>query len=163
MYLPFNLQAYQPQTHKVHQLTNSQTQELINSKPHQLANSKPHQLINPSTHKLKTPLTYQLKSSSTHQPTKLKSVAFILQQRSIFHSILAKIQVKKQAKSHYLQFLMPVVLSLFRLRTCIQLHFTFLVWPKARNLSRPKTHFQTPKNHFLTTILPFLAMCFIVL
>lgn len=76
---------------QVHQLTNSQTQELINSKPHQLANSKPHQFINPSTHKLKTPLTYQLKNSLIHQPTKLKSFTFILQQRSIFHSVLAKI------------------------------------------------------------------------
>ena len=84
---------------QVHQLTNSQTQELINSKPHQLANSKPHQFINPSTHKLKPPLTYQLKNSLIHQPTKLKSFTFILQQRSIFHSVLAKYRLKSSQKA----------------------------------------------------------------
>ena len=140
---------------QVHQLASSTTHQLTNSTTHQLTNSKPHQFINPSTHKLKTPLTYQLKNSLIHQPTKLKSFTFILQQRSIFHSILAKIQVKKQAKSHYFQPFMSFALSIFRLRTCILHHFTFLVWPKARNLSRPKTHFLTQKTNFLTTILPF--------
>ena len=163
MYLPFNLQAYQPQMHKfinsqthklkapidlqTHQLTNSptpnsSTHQLTNSTAHQLTNSKPHQLTNSKTH--------QLINSSTqrHQPTKLKSVTFILQQRSNFHFVLAKLQVEKQAKSHNFQLLMPVVLSVFRIRTCILHHFTFLVWPKARNLSRPKTHFQTPKPTF---------------
>ena len=145
----------------------SSTYKLINLQAHQLqtykfVNSK---LTSSSTHKFKNTRTCKLINSSTQNPStqNLKSLSFILQYRSNFHSVLAKLQVKKQAKSHYLQLLMPVVLSVFRLRTCILHHFTFLVWPKARNLSRPKTHFQTPKSHFLTTILPFLAMCFMVL
>ena len=142
---------------------NPSTHKLKTSSTYQLNSSSTYQLNSSSTYQLNSSSTYQLTNSSTYQLIKLKIVAFILQQRSIFHSVLAKLQVKKQVKSHYLQLLMPVVLSIFRRKTCILHHFAFLVWPKARNLSRPKTHFQIQKPYFLTTILPILAMCFMVL
>ena len=105
---------------------------------------------------------------SSHQPTnsstqKLKSLSFILQCRTNFRSVLAKIRVKKQAKSHYFYPFMPWCLSIFRPRTCILHHFTLLVWLPTHIFSTPITHFQPLKTHFLTTILPFLAMSFMAL
>jgi len=48
-------------------------------------------------------------------------------------------------------------------RTCILHHFAFLVWSLTRNFSRPILLFYTLKLHFLTTILPFLALFLMVL
>ena len=53
---------------------------------------------------------------------------------------------------------MPFVLSVFKNLTCILHHLAFLVWPPTHNFPRPITHFLSPKPHFLTAILPFLAM-----
>ena len=65
---------------------------------------------------------------------------------------------------------MSFVLSIFRLGTCIMHHFTFLVWLPTRIFSNPITHFPplkpyffALKPHLLVPILPFLAMCFVVL
>ena len=96
---------------KTQQLTNAPTHQLKISSTHQLKKINPrtqktstHKLknINPrtqktSTHKLKT---HQPQKSQAHQPTnsktqKLKLLFFILQQRSIFRTILAKIWGKK--------------------------------------------------------------------
>ena len=51
-------------------------------------------------------------------------------------------------------------LSIFRPRTCILHHFTFLVWLPTHIFTTPISHFQPLKTHFLTAILPFLAMSF---
>ena len=51
-------------------------------------------------------------------------------------------------------------LSIFKPRTCILHHFTFLDWLPTHIFSTPISHFQPLKTHFLTTILPFLAMSF---
>ena len=58
---------------------------------------------------------------------------------------------------------MSFVLSIFRLGTCILPHFTFLVWLLTRIFSTPITLFFPLKPHFLVPILPFGAMCFVVL
>ena len=71
---------------------NSQMRQLINPSTHKLINQKNHKLTNPSTHKLINSKKHQLINSSTQ---KLKLLFFILQQRSIFRAILAKIWGKK--------------------------------------------------------------------
>jgi len=71
-------------------LLNPQTRKLINSPTRQLIN--PHKLINSKARKLKYSPTNLLKPTPTHQ---LKNIVFILQLRSDFHSVLAKIKVKK--------------------------------------------------------------------
>lgn len=119
-----------PQNSQTHQLTNLQTHQLISSAPHQLCipstrhlknlhvhhviNSSRHphenmqtnklvttatpQLLTPSTRVLTNSSTYQLTNSSTQN---LKKVIFVLQYRSDFYSVLARMLVKKWAKSHY--------------------------------------------------------------
>jgi len=42
-------------------------------------------------------------------------------------------------------------------------HFAFLDWLPTRIFSTPNYPLLAPKTHFLTAILPFLAMCFMVL
>ena len=89
---------------KTQQLTNAPTHQLKISSTHQLKNINP-QTQNSSTHKLKninskTKKIINQKKSQAHQPTnsktqKLKLLFFILQQRSIFRAILAKIWGKK--------------------------------------------------------------------
>jgi len=79
-------------------LLNPQTRKLINSSTHQLAN--PHKLINSKTRKLKYSSIQELTISSTQAHSnpsthQLKNIVFILQLRSDFHSVLAKIKVKK--------------------------------------------------------------------
>ena len=110
-------------------------QELINSKEHQLKNS----------------------------PTQnLKLLYFILQQRSKFHSVLAKIQVEKWVKSNYFQPFMSSCLSDFKNITCILHHIAFLVCLPTRIFQLQITHIQPLKTHFLTTISPFSAIFFMV-
>ena len=81
-----------------HQFTNRPTYKLANSKPYNPINSKAHNLKNlpnlqtSSTHKLTYLKTYRLKTSPTQ---KLKSLSFILQRCSNFHSVLGEILVKK--------------------------------------------------------------------
>ena len=104
--------------------------------------------------------THQLKNSS---PRKLKLLSFILQYCSNFRSVLAKVLVKKQVKSHFFQSVTPWCLSIFKPRTCILHHFAFLVWLLTHIFPSPNTCFQPLKTYFLMVILPFLAMCFMVL
>ena len=87
---------------------------------------------------------------------------FILQYRSNFHSILAKIQVLKQVKSHYFLPFTSFVLSVFRNKTCILHHFAFLDGRQLAIFSLPITRFQPLKTQFLMAILPLLAMFFMV-
>ena len=68
--------------------------------------TKAQQLPKTSTHKLKN-------SSSQ----KLKLLSFILQYRSNFRSVLAKILVKKLVKSHCFYPLTPWGLSIFKSKT----------------------------------------------
>ena len=124
---------------------------------------KPPRLIN--SRKTNNSRTHQLTNWKTHKiiNTNLKSSLFILQYHSNFRSILAKIQVIKQVNRPHFQ---PFTLyNMFNLKktTCILHHFAFLDWCPTHNFCSPKTHFQTPKPHFLMTILPFLAMYFMVL
>ena len=50
----------------------------------------------------------------------------------------------------------------FKKATCILYHLAFLDWLPTHYYLHSKNHFQTPKTHFLTTILPFLAQFIIV-
>ena len=102
---------------------------------------------------------FQLTISSSQN---LQKVIFVLQHHSDFHSVLARMLVKKWAKSHYFQIFPSSVLSVFVCETCILHHFAFLVWLPARIFLSPITRFLPPKCHFLTTILPFSAMFFMV-
>jgi len=52
----------------------------------------------------------------------------------------------------------PFVLSIFKNKIYILHHFAFLVWLPSHNFLCPITRFLPLKPHFLTTILPFLAM-----
>ena len=161
------INSRKPTTAERHQLTNSQAQKLINSQAHQLTISSTQKLTNSKTHQLTSLQTHQLKSSPTRQLTssstqKLKSLSFILQQCSGFRSVLAKIQLKKQAKCHYFQLFTLWGLSIFKPRTCILHHLAFLFWLPARIFSTPKTYFQPLKTHFSTTISPFSALFFMV-
>ena len=126
----------------MYEVLNKSTYWPINSR--KANNSRTHQLINLLTQKL-------------------KSLSFILQQHSNFLSILEKIQVKKQVKSHFFYPFISWDLSIFKPTTCILHHFTFLFWSPARNFSSLKNHFQPPKPHFLMPILPFLVQFFMAL
>ena len=54
-------------------------------------------------------------------------------------------------------------LSVFKHKTCILHHLAFLEWLLTRIFPSPITHFLPLKTHFLTTILPISAMCFMAL
>jgi len=63
-------------------------QQLINLQTHQLTNSQPRQTINSSAHKIIIPQAYQLTNPATQN---LKIIYFVLQNRSGFHFVLARI------------------------------------------------------------------------
>ena len=128
---------------QVHQHTN----QLINQPTHQLANSPTCKLIN----------------SQSPQLTVLNCYLLFLQYRSSFHSVLAKIQVKKQVNYYYFLLFTSSNVSVFENITSILHHLAFLVWSQARNFSCPITHIQTLKPYFLTAILPFLVLFLMVL
>ena len=88
-------------------------------------------------------------------------VYFILQHRSNFRSVLAKIWVKKQVNSHYFLLFTPCVLSVLKNKTCVLHHLAFLDWSPPRIFSSPITRFLPLKTHFLTTISHLSAMFFI--
>ena len=69
---------------QVHQHTNQLINQLINQPTHQLANSSTHKLINSQSPQLITLPIHNL-----------KLLSFILQYCFGFHSVLAKILVKK--------------------------------------------------------------------
>ena len=102
---------------------------------------------------------FQLTISSSQN---LKKVIFVLHYRSDFYSVLARMLVKKWAKSHYFQSSSSSVLSVFGCKTCILHHFAFLVWLPARIFKSPITRFLPPKSHFLATILLFSVMFFML-
>ena len=95
-----------------------------------------------------------------HSHSKVNIVVFILQLRSNFHAVLAKISVKKQVNSPYFLPATSSNLSVFKKKTCILHHLAFLFWLPTHYFLRPITRFQTLKCHFLMVILPFLGMCF---
>ena len=82
-------------TSSAHQFINIQIH--TNSQNHPITNLQTH--INPQTHKLTKSSTQKFTYSSTQ---KLKFLSLILQNRSNFHSVLAKIQAKKLVKSRFL-------------------------------------------------------------
>ena len=124
----------------------------IYSQAHQIKNSSNQKLINSKVH--------QLKSSSTQ---KLKLLSFILQNYSNFHAVLAKTLAIKQVNCHFFQSFMPSDMFNSKKKTCILYHLAFLDWLPTRNFLSPITRFQPLKSHFLTTILPFFAMYFMLL
>ena len=89
-----------PESSTTPKYINSSTLQLINSKlkTQKLTNSKTHKFNNSPTQNLINPKSHQPKISSTQR---LKLLPFILQYRSNFRSVLAKILVIKSAKSHY--------------------------------------------------------------
>ena len=108
---------------RIHQLINLLTPQFINLPTHTLINLSTKEtytlknltnLQTSSTHKLTYSKTYKLKTSPTYKPyqltdspnsktyklktspiQKLKSISFILQRHSNFHSVLGEILVKK--------------------------------------------------------------------
>ena len=97
-----------------------------------------------------------------HSHSKVNIVIFILQLRSNFHAVLAKISVKKQVNSPYFLPATSSNLSVFKKKTCILHHLAFLFWLPTHYFLRPITRFQTLKCHFLMVILPFLAMNLVI-
>ena len=83
--LPYRLTK--PHNSRIHQLINSPTHQLKaqNTETYKLKNSQVQQLTNSKSHQ---PKSHQPKISSTQ---KLKLLPFILQCRSNFRSVLAKI------------------------------------------------------------------------
>ena len=51
-------------------------------------------------------------------------------------------------------------MSIFKNKTCILHHFSFLDWLPTHYYLHPITRILPLKTHFLTTISPFSAMCF---
>jgi len=101
-------------------------------------NLQARQLTNPSIHHLPTSQPRQLANSSTK---KLKSIIFVLQNRSDFIAILAKMLAVNWANWHYLQFFASLTRSIFKRKTCILHHFAFLDW--------------LPPHYFLRSIIRF--------
>ena len=122
-------------------------------------NLQAYQLANPSIHHLPTSQTRQLANSSTK---KLKSIIFILQYRSNFIAILAKILAVNWANWHYFQLFASLTRSIFKHKTCILHHFAFLDWLPPHYFLRPITRFYPLKPHFLTAILPFIVLFLMV-
>ena len=123
---------------KAHPLKNSSSQRLIHSKDHQLANSSTQKNIHSKAHPLKSSPTQKLTNSST---PKLKTLSFILQSRSNFRAILAKILVKKLANIRYFSSFMPSGLSVFKPGTYILHHIAFLFCLPVHYFSPPITPF----------------------
>ena len=69
----------------------------------------------------------------------------------------------KWVKNHFLCLYALRFHLLFEPTICIQHHFAFLFGCRLAFFSSPITRFQPLKPHFLMAILPFLAMCFMVL
>ena len=141
-----NLSACQSINSPSPHLANSSTYKLISLPPHQLdispsrkfINLQARQLTNPSIHHLPTSQTRQLANSSTK---KLKSIIFVLQNRSDFIAILAKKLAVNWANWHYRQFFASLTRSIFKRKTCILHHFAVLDW--------------LPPHYFLRSIILF--------
>ena len=131
----------------------------MNLQVHQHTN----QLTNQPTHQLANSSTHNLPNSQSPQLTVLNYYLLFLQYCSDFHSVLAKILVKKQVNYYYFLLFTSSKVSVFENITSILHHLAFLVWSSARNFSCPITHFQTLKPYFLTAILPFLVLFLVAL
>ena len=147
-----NSKPFEPITPK---LISPSTQKLINSSSQKLIISLTQKLINPLTQKLINSLAPKIINSLTQNPN---FFIFILQYASNFHAVLAKILAKKQVNVYHFQPFMSLTLSVFKNKTCILHHFTFLVWLEVRFLSSPNTPILPLKTHFSVDILPFSAM-----
>ena len=131
------------------------THRFINSqKPD---NSTRHQFTKTPTPK---PLTQNIPNSKHPLPKRL--VHLILQCHSNFRSVLAKIQGIRQVNCYCFQSFASFNMFKFKKKTCVLYHLAFLDWLPTRIFSTPNTHFLPLKTHFLTTILPHLAMFFMV-
>ena len=119
-----------------HKLTNLKTHHLVNLKTHELNNSPPHNL---------------------------KRLQYILQNTCCLSLPSSEKRPQKQANWHNFQPFPILFLSVFWHITCILHHFAFLFWLPTRIFQPPNTHFLSLKSYFLTTILPFPVMCFMVL
>ena len=84
------MNSRKPSNWQVHQLIKLQSQEPINDLSHKLINLQTHKLINQSAHQPINLQTHNHISSSTHNLTKLNLLFLILQYRSNFRSVLAK-------------------------------------------------------------------------
>ena len=104
--------------------------------------------------------THQLNNSPPH---KLKSLQYILQNTCRLSLPSSEKKAQKHANRHYFQPNPILILSVFCHITCVLHHFAFLVWLPTRIFQPPNTHFLSLKSYFLTTILSFSAMCFMVL
>ena len=104
--------------------------------------------------------THQLNNSPPH---KLKSLQYILQNTYRLSLPSSEKKAQKRANRSYFQPNTFLFLSVFLHITCVLHHLAFLVWLSTRIFQPPNTHFLSLKSYFLTTILPFLGMCFMVL
>ena len=107
-------------------------------------------------------LPFLMGSVVQHSHSKVNIIVFILQLRSNFHAVLAKISVKKQVNSPYFLPATSSNLSVFKKKTCILHHLAFLFWLPTHYFLRPITRFQPLKCHFLMVILPFLVMYLVI-
>ena len=142
-------------TSSAHQLINIQIH--TNSQNHPITNLQTH--INPQTHKLTKSSTQKFTYSSTQ---KFKFLSLILQNLSIFHSVLAKIQAIKLVKSCPFWLFTPFHLSIFENKSCILHHLAFLDRSLTHNFSTPTTCFQHLKTNFFMTISAFSTMFLMV-
>ena len=95
-------------------------------------------------------------------PSKVKLSIYILQNTSFSPTHSSKNKRSLAGKLPLFSILHIFCLSVFRVRTCVLHHFTFLVWLPTHYFLRPITRFLPPKTHFLTTTLPFSAMFLMV-
>ena len=122
------------------------SRKAINPRRHQRITIPFHQLINTQFRKYTSPSTPNPVSSQSHNlaisPTqKLKLLFYILQSRSKFRSVLAKILVKKLLKSKFFYPFTPWGLPVLKPKTCILHHLAFL--------------FGLPTRKFSCSIIPF--------
>ena len=97
-----------------------------------------------------------------HSHSKVNIVVFVLQFRSNFHAVLAKISVKKQVNTPYFLPATSSNLSVFKKKTCILHHLAFLFWLPTHFFLRPITRFQPLRCHFLMVNQPFLVMYLVI-
>ena len=86
-------------------------------------------------------LPLRMGSVVQHSHSKVNIVVFILQFRSNFHAVLAKISVKKPVNSPYFLPATSSNLSVFKKKTCILHHLAFLFWLPTHYFLRPITRF----------------------
>ena len=113
-------------------------------------------------------IIHELNNSRTKQLTNLKNheleiLWYILQNARRLSLPSSEKKAQKHANWHYFQPNPILILSVFCHITCVLHHFAFLVWLPTRIFQPPNTHFLSLKSYFLTTILPFPVMCFMVL